>query len=184
MASTFQKAFAHTVGVEGGFSDHPSDPGKATKYGITEVVARENGYQGDMRDLPLEFAEGVYRAKYWELIHLDAVASLSEPIAIELFDTAVNCGVAFAARSFQQALNAFNREQHDYEDIAVDGLIGPATMRALRGLLARRGVEGEQVFVTALNVLQGAHYIQIVEGRPASEQFIYGWFKQRVNLNG
>ena len=182
MTTAFQKAFVHTVGVEGGYSNDPADPGKATKFGITERVARENGYQGDMRDLPLEFAEGVYRAKYWELIHLDVVSTLSEPIAIELFDTAVNCGVAFAAKSFQQALNAFNREQRDYEDIEVDGLIGPATVRALRGLLALRGVEGEQVFLTALNTLQGAYYIQIAERRPASEKFIYGWFKQRVKI--
>lgn len=178
----FQKAFQHTVGIEGGYSNDPADPGGATKFGITERVARENGYQGDMRDLPLEFAEAVYKARYWDLIRLDSVAALSVPVACELFDTAVNCGVAFAAKSFQQALNAFNREQKDYEDIAVDALIGPATIRALRTFLSTRGAAGEQVFLTALNVLQGAYYIQIAERRPASEKFLYGWFKNRVRI--
>lgn len=182
MTTAFQRAFRHTVGIEGGYSNDPADPGGATKYGITEAVARASGYQGDMRDLPLEFAEGVYKAKYWDLIHLDLVAAVSTSIAMELFDTAVNCGVAFAAKSFQQVLNAFNREQKDYTDIAVDGLVGPATIRALRAFLTVRGGEGEMVFLTALNVMQGAHYIQIAERRPASEKFLYGWFKHRVRI--
>lgn len=168
-------ALRHTVNIEGGYSNHPDDPGKATKYGITEKVARENGYRGDMRDLPLAFAEGVYKAQYWDLIHLDAVANLAAPIAMELFDTAVNCGVGFAAKSLQQALNALNRNATDYEDIAEDGLIGPRTMRALKAFIDRRGHEGVQVFLTALNVLQGAHYLRI-----ANEAFTYGWLKNRV----
>lgn len=36
---------------EGGFVDHPSDPGAATNFGITQRVARANGFTGDMRTL-------------------------------------------------------------------------------------------------------------------------------------
>lgn len=182
MTTAFQKAFQHTVGIEGAYSNNPADPGGATKFGITERVARSHGYQGDMRDLPLEFAEQVYKASYWDLIHLDLVAVMSKSIAAELFDTAVNCGVKFAAESFQRTLNAFNREQKDYADITVDGLVGPATLHSLRAFLVFRGTEGEHVFLTALNVLQGAYYINIVERRPTSETFLYGWFKHRVKV--
>jgi lysozyme family protein len=182
MSDPFDTALRHTLGIEGGYSDDATDPGGETKFGITEAVAREFGYAGEMRDLSLGFARGVYRAKYWDLIRLGDVADLSEPIAVELFDTAVNCGVAFAAKSFQQVLNAFNREQSDYSDIAVDGLLGPATLHALRKYLLLRAEPGVQVLVTALNVMQGAHYIQIVEHRTASEKFIYGWFSQRVRI--
>lgn len=179
--NAFERAFQHTVGIEGGYSDDPNDSGGKTKFGITEAVARENGYQGDMQDLPMEFAHQVYRSKYWDLIHLDDVASVNEAIAAELFDTAVNTGVQFAALSFQSALNAFNRQQRDYEDIVVDGLIGPATLRAFRGYTAKRGVsEGTQVLLAALNALQGSFYIRLAEKRPKDEDFMYGWFRTRV----
>ncbi|MGK3629946.1 glycosyl hydrolase 108 family protein, partial [Acinetobacter sp. A11] len=41
------------ISREGGYVNHPSDHGHATKFGITEAVARSNGYQGNMQDLPL-----------------------------------------------------------------------------------------------------------------------------------
>ena len=49
----FEHAFERLIGHEGGFVDHPSDPGGATRYGITERVARANGYTGSMREFPL-----------------------------------------------------------------------------------------------------------------------------------
>lgn len=176
----FDRALQHTLGVEGGFSNDAADSGGATRFGITEVVAREFGYKGEMSALPIEFAQQVYRAKYWDLLHLDLVAALSERVAIELFDTAVNTGVAFAGKSFQRALNALNREQADYVDVAVDGLIGPATIRSLRAFLSKRGGEGELVLFTALNCLQGSFYIELAERRAKDEKFLYGWLKNRV----
>lgn len=56
----FEKAFNHTVGVEGGYSDHPSDRGGKTMFGITEAVARSYGYSGDMRSMPISTAKDIY----------------------------------------------------------------------------------------------------------------------------
>jgi len=176
----FDRALSHTLGIEGGFSDDAADSGGATRFGITEAVAREFGYRGEMSALPLEFAQQVYRAKYWDLLHLDLIAALSERVATELFDTAVNTGVSFAGKSLQRALNVLNREQADYADIEVDGLIGPATIRALRSFLMKRGNEGIVVLFAMLNSLQGAFYIDLAERRSKDEKFVYGWFKQRV----
>ncbi|OUJ77248.1 hypothetical protein BXA17_19190, partial [Acinetobacter baumannii] len=50
---------------EGGYVNNPADRGGATKFGITEAVARENGYKGNMKDLPLEFAKSIYKKQYW-----------------------------------------------------------------------------------------------------------------------
>ena len=52
--------------LEGGYSDNPADPGGKTNHGVTEQVARANGYQGDMKALPKGFAEQVYRRDYIE----------------------------------------------------------------------------------------------------------------------
>ena len=50
------------IGREGGYSDHPADTGGATRWGVTERVARAHGYRGDMRSYPRADAVAVYRA--------------------------------------------------------------------------------------------------------------------------
>lgn len=79
----FERAFEKLMGHEGGFVDHPKDPGGATRYGITQRVARANGYEGDMRNLPL-----------------------SEAKRIALFDAAYNSGVEQATQWVQRAAGA------------------------------------------------------------------------------
>lgn len=50
----------------------------------------------------------------------------------------------------------------------------------LSAFLDIRGKEGEEVLLKALNCSQGAYYLNITESRPANEEFIYGWLKNRV----
>ncbi len=176
----FEKALKHTVGIEGGYSNHPADSGGKTRYGITEAKARAFGYTGDMRELPIELATQIYREDFWDIIRLDQVAAISEPVALEMFDTGVNCGVGMPVKFLQRLLNAFNREQADYADIAVDGAMGRNTLAALRAFLDRRGKLGSQVLVEALNSLQGAFYTDLAERRPKDEAFMFGWFANRV----
>lgn len=168
------------IAREKGFVDHPSDRGGATKYGITEAVARANGYTGDMRSLPLGLARTIYRRRYWDAPGFGRVAAVSETIAAELADTGVNMGPTTAALMFQRWLNALNRRQKDYADLFVDGAIGPVTVGALRAYLDKRGDEGEAVLVAALNCIQGARYLDIVEGDDRQEDFMYGWLLHRV----
>lgn len=179
--SAFDRALAHTVGVEGDYSDDPNDSGGKTRYGVTEAVARAYGYNGDMRALPFATAREIYRAQWWKLMRLDSVASLSEPIALEMFDTGVNRSQAFAVQSLQRALNSLNREQADYQDIASDGVMGALTLFALGQFLSKRGKDGEIVLLRALNCLQGASYIELAEHRPKDEAFVYGWLLRRVS---
>lgn len=180
MFVSFDLAFARVLGIEGDFSDDPADSGGATRFGITEQVARAHGYKGDMRELPLETAKQIYRRDYWDRLSLDAVARLSFPIAEELFDTAVNCGQGVAGTWLQRCLNALNRQQKDYPDVVVDGVVGPRTVEALGAYLAHRKQHGEKVLLRALNALQGAHYISLAEKRAKDEAFVYGWFLNRV----
>lgn len=168
---------------EGGYSDHSNDRGGATNWGITQAVARGNGYMGDMRAMPQSFARDVYLRRYWLEPGFGRVAMLSPPIAEELADTGVNMGPMTAARFLQRALNVMNLEHTVFPDIVVDGEIGPTTLNALGAYLKYREKDGERVLMTALNCLQGARYIEIVEARPASETFVFGWFRERVVLS-
>lgn len=177
---SFDLAFARVLGLEGDFSNDPADSGGATRYGITEQVARSFGYKGDMRQLPLETAKQIYRQSYWDRLSLDAVSRLSFPVAEELFDSAVNCGQWLAGTWLQRALNVLNRQGRDYADLAVDGVVGPRTVEALGAYLAHRKQHGEKVLLRALNALQGEHYISLAERRVKDEAFVYGWFLNRV----
>jgi lysozyme family protein len=118
---------------EGGYVNHPADRGGPTRWGITEAVARAQGYTGPMRDLPRAEAATIYRRIYWLRPAFDRVAARAPRIAAELFDTGVNMGTAIATGVLQRALNALNRTARDYPDIMVDRALGPRTLSALDG---------------------------------------------------
>jgi lysozyme family protein len=165
---------------EGDYVDHPADRGGPTRFGITEAVARENGYAGAIRALPRDVAAQIYRRLYWTRPRFDAIAARAPAIAAELFDTGANMGPKVAAAFLQRALNALNRGARDYADIAVDGRIGPATLAALDGFLRHRRSAGESVLLKAIEALQGERYLRLSESRPANEEFLYGWLANRV----
>lgn len=168
------------IGREGGYSDHPADRGGATRWGVTEAVARAHGYRGDMREFPRGEAIDIYRRLYWLRPGFDGVADRAPRIAAELFDTGVNMGPVVATTFVQRALNALNRNARDYADIAADGRIGDATIAALDGFLRLRGPAGEDVLLKAIEALQGERYIDLAERRPGNEAFLYGWLANRL----
>ena len=178
----FDAAFEELILVEGGYSDDPADSGGKTCYGITEATAREHGYAGQMNALPLSEAKRIYKAGYWDSLRLDEVAALSEPIAKEMFDTGVNCGIAVAASFLQRSLNVFNNLQAHYLDVEATSTVGPKTIAALTSFLNRRAPDGERVLLRALNSLQGAKYIKLAEVRQKDEKFAFGWFLRRVRI--
>jgi len=59
---------------EGGFVNNPADRGGATRFGVTDAVARANGYTGDMRHFARPAAVAIYRRLYWTAPGLDRVA--------------------------------------------------------------------------------------------------------------
>lgn len=116
----FTTAFEKLLGHEGGYSDHKDDPGGKTRYGITEAVAREVGYRGNMRELPLDLAQRIYKDRYWDAVQAE---HLPADIRYAVFDAAVNSGVAQAAKWLQRACG-----------VKDDGVIGPQTIRAANAL--------------------------------------------------
>lgn len=157
------------IAREGGYVANADDRGGPTCFGITEAVARANGYSGPMRQLPREEAAAIYRRLYWLRPRFDEVAKRSPRIAAELFDTGANMGPAVAITFLQRALTALNRNGKDYPDLVPDGRIGPQTLGALDAFLALRGkTAGETVLLRALEALQGERYLRLAERRPGN----------------
>lgn len=170
---TLDQIIDATIKAEGGYVNDPLDSGGATKYGITERVARANGYAGSMRDLPLQTARDIYRSEYAVKPGFTVFPS---DVAAELFDTGVNMGTSTAIKFLQRAVNALAGS-----GLAVDGKMGPATRGAVISYLASRS-NASDILVKALNGLQCARYIDIVEGNPTQRRFINGWIANRVEV--
>lgn len=183
MHTPFDRTWATTGPKEGGYVDHPADRGGPTNHGITERVARANGYTGRMIDLTPSRAKIIGKTQYWDVLNLDKVAVHSERIAAEMFDTIFNGGDVGAW--LQRLLNVLNRRGRVYPDMQVDGRIGPLTLEALRAYLASRPrPEGELVLLEGLNHIQGERFIRIAEANATQEDFIYGWLRNRASMKG
>ena len=162
--------------IEGGYVNHPNDKGGKTKYGITEKVARENGYEGLMEDLPIEFAIKIYKEKYWDKMNLDLINS--QLIAKILFNFAVNAGVITASKILQRGLNLLNRNNLSWFDLIVDGIIGEKTRKIVNSL----SNEDELYLAKVLIGLMFESYVRIVEKDNTQEINIRGWINRLVAL--
>jgi lysozyme family protein len=110
---TFDEAFEILIGHEGGYVNHPGDPGGETRFGISK-----RAYPAlDIKALTLDHATALYRRDYWIPAGCDRAP---EPLRFDLLDMAVNSGVKAAIMTLQGALG-----------VTRDGLIGPATLSAL-----------------------------------------------------
>ena len=112
--SSFDDAFDRLINVEKGYWNDPA--GGPTMYGVTETVARANGYTGDMRQLPLAVAKQIAKTKYWDVYQCD---QFNPAIAFQVFDAAYNGG--HPAQWLQQAAGT-----------KIDGSIGAQTVAAVR----------------------------------------------------
>lgn len=136
----FEKAFDILLSHEGGFVNHPKDPGGATRYGVTQRVAQKQGYQGDMRELSLSEAKRIARAAYWDEVKADF---MPDALRFDLFDGAYNSGPVQAIKWLQRAAAVDD-----------DGVIGPKTLAAVRAAdpqkLAKRYNGFRLMFLTDL----------------------------------
>lgn len=172
----FDHCFRKLLAIEGDYVDDPSDSGGKTRYGITEKVARANGYRGEMSSLPLEFAKKIYKSCYWDVLSLDQVRS--EKLCEELFDSAVNIGPSGVKHWWQECLNVLNNRGSRWEDLKVDGEVGEKTIAATN--VACNLIRWEKRLVKLLNCVQGAFYKDLCQRREKDERFLGGWLDHRV----
>lgn len=113
---------------EGGFVDHPDDPGGATNFGITRKTLAAwqkvaDVSVADVKNLSYFEAKEIYRAGYWDQ---NKCGDMPGPIALIVYNTGVHCGTRTAASYLQRALNKKGA------GLEVDGSIGNNTLSALR----------------------------------------------------
>lgn len=120
-ASNFAACCAVVLGKEGGFVEHPDDPGGPTNRGITQVVLaewrRRPVTRAEVEALSEAEAMEIYRSRYWNAVQGDR---LPRGLDLMVFDFCVNAGPARASRFLQDLAGA-----------TPDGVIGPKTLDAV-----------------------------------------------------
>ena len=122
MNQHFEKCMDMLLSHEGGYVNHPSDPGGMTNLGITKRTYDEfHGTDIDeegMRSLTVEDVTPIYRRNYWERCRCQ---DLPDGVDWAVFDWAVNSGTGRSAKARQRAVGAFE-----------DGSIGPHTLMCVK----------------------------------------------------
>mgnify|MGYP001994975564 CR=1 FL=1 len=109
----FDEALELILIHEGGYIDDPHDRGGETKYGISKRAYPDV----DIKNLTTAQAGEIYKRDYWDKCHC---SSLPSGIALQVFDTAVNCGISRASKFLQECTNS-----------TPDGIIGQKTLSAV-----------------------------------------------------
>lgn len=162
-----------TKALEGGYVNHPSDPGGETNKGITKAIAVKYGYTGPMKTIPDAVVNSIFYQGYLVEPGYVPLIALDPAVTTELFDTTVNMGPARPGRFFQQAIT----EICPTVKVTIDGKVGPATIAAFatcqRVLLCR-------TMIPALDAKQFAEYDRLVRVNPALKVFHRGWVNHRI----
>lgn len=133
-AARFHHCLTHVLAHEGGYADHPADPGGATNMGITRrTLARWRGLnpywklpKAEVRSLTQREAGAIYKGLYWQR---SAAPQMPEGLDLALFDFAVNSGPVRAIKALQGLVGTRQ-----------DGFVGPLTLAAIRRKVEIAGV--------------------------------------------
>jgi lysozyme family protein len=165
-SSALDSALPFILRWEGGFVDHPSDPGGRTNKGITQRVytgwrARRDLPEQDVKLITDAEVKTIYETDYWLPPRCD---QLPGRLDLVQFDTAVNMGVGRAVRFLQKAVGC-----------GVDGQFGPETTRAVSGCDAR-------ATLAAYCDTREAFYQRLVVAKPELQVFRRGWLNRLNSL--
>lgn len=161
MNNNFKTSLEHVLQYEGGWSDHPSDPGGATMKGITLAVFRDfygdDKSKDDLKNISETQLECIYKKGYWDSCRCDELPS---GIDFVVFDAAVNSGPGRSAKWLQKAVGA-----------GVDGKIGNMTIRH-----AQDSSVNETIFNMCL------YRLEFVQNLRNWGTFGKGWSKRIFNV--
>jgi len=117
-AESYDAALTRLLRDEGGYTDHPSDPGGPTNFGITLADARRywkgNATADDVRALPQSVARKIYREHYWNALRCD---ELPAGVDYAVFDYGVNSGIGRAGKVLRRVLTLSDRASAVSDDV-------------------------------------------------------------------
>lgn len=165
----YREALAFTLRWEGGYVNHPNDPGGATNFGVTQAVynryRRSNGLRArSVRWIKTFEVEQIYRADYWEAAQCDRMPPL---IAFCHFDWTVNTGRGRSIRHLQGVVGA-----------KADGVWGPRSQAALLSAVEERG----QLQVAEDYLDRRKRYYEWLGAKPRFSVFRTGWMRRLNSL--
>jgi lysozyme family protein len=183
-AAALATILAGIYAIEGGYVNDPADHGGPTNMGVTEQVARADGYLGDMRDFPkhcagqvITCADRIYVDHYIEGPGFTPKLGIEPAVAQELVDSAVNMGPRNPSLWFQASLNVLCGA-----GLKVDGRVGPRTIAAYQACQQQRGkVQACVLVLDALDGAQEARYRKIVAHDSSQAKYLKGWLRLRIN---
>lgn len=176
LAASVVAIIAGVIAIEGGYVNHPADPGGETNMGITKAVAVQHGYTGPMKVLPREVAESIYYRTYLVAPGYEPLIAVDAAVTEELFDTTVNMGPQRPSRWFQQTITELCGTR-----LAVDGRVGPATIAAYKACQPRKGPAILcRLTLHSLDQKQAAEYGRLVAVNPKLAAFHRGWLTHRI----
>jgi lysozyme family protein len=172
MPVAFNRALEMVLAHEGGFVDHPADPGGATNRGVTQATydayrKRKGIPKRSVKDITVEELKEIYFNGYWRPAMCPEMPN--EALATLMFDAAVNHGPAQAIKFLQQA-SAVPAAQ-------CDGKWGPVTRT--RVIAAAANIS---TLIDECLLQRERFYRLIVERRPQLGAFLRGWMNRIVSL--
>lgn len=169
---TFDEAMERLFKAEGLFSNHPSDKGGATKYGITleswAAYRKSPMTLKDVKMITVFEARQFYRDCYWLPLKLDQIEN--ESIRYAIFDQAVNRGSVNVVKQLQKIIS---EERH--VALKIDGILGEETLAHINKMPAR---------VLVLKFIYSCQfsYCRIVQTNPSQLPFLAGWIVRTQEL--
>ena len=127
MQSNYDKCLKAILHHEGGYVNHPKDPGGETNLGVTKRVYEEHGGTKDMKDLTVEDVAPIYKKNYWDKMKCD---DLPGGLDLCCFDFGVNAGPGRSAKYLQTMIGT-----------VADGGIGPNTLKAVEAYVSEHGID-------------------------------------------
>ena len=125
----FETAVKKTMEMEGGFVDHPADPGGATKFGISQRFLDLVGLKDDVKELTGARAIEIYKEYFWDMYNCGRIAHRS--VAEEVFDFTVLAGPRASGLALQRALHSASFVVGDPSlRVEEDGIMGALTAKA------------------------------------------------------
>ncbi|NDB69903.1 MAG: hypothetical protein EB015_18265 [Methylocystaceae bacterium] len=143
MKENYAQALKQVLKYEGGYVDHPKDPGGPTNKGITQAVydawqKSQNLPTQSVRNISDATVAAIYKQQYWDRIRGD---DLPAGVDFAVFDYAVNSGVSRAAKTLQAVVG-----------VTQDGVIGPATIQATKTYVAMTVTNKRLAFMQSLSI--------------------------------